>query len=67
MTQIFTGSGLGLYGSSLGLGRYGPQGSASLGQGKESVYLNIATGNLVVQQQDGFLADVSIGMNLLHT
>ncbi|PJD92646.1 MAG: hypothetical protein CK426_01150 [Legionella sp.] len=67
MTQIFTGSGLGLYGSSLRLGHYGPRGSASLGQGKESVYLNIATGNLVVQQQDGFLADASLGMNLLHT
>ena len=58
MTQIFTGEGLGLQGSSVGLGSYGPKGVAALGQGGESVYVNAANGNLVLRQSDGFLADI---------
>lgn len=68
MTQIITGNGLGTQGSSLGqLGSYGPKGTASLGQGGESVYVNGANGNLVVKQSDGFLADLGLGMNLFQT
>lgn len=67
MTQIFTGSGLGTHNSSLGLGSYGPKGVAALGQGGESVYVNAASGNLVIQQADGFLADSGFGINLLQT
>ncbi len=67
MTQIFTGQGLGLHGSSLGLGSYGPKGAAALGQGGESVYVNAANGNLVLSQSDGFLADIGFGLDLFQT
>jgi YD repeat-containing protein len=67
MTQIFTGSGLGTHSSSLGLGSYGPKGVAALGQGGDSVYVNAANGNLVIQQTDGFLADMGIGISLMQT
>ena len=65
--QVFTGSGLGFHGSSLKLGAYGPKGTAVLGQGGDSVYVNAANGNLVVQQDDGFLAAAGIGIHLLQT
>lgn len=67
MTQIFTGAGLGLQGSSLGLGSYGPKGVAALGQGGESVYVNATNGNLVLRQSDGFLADIGFGLDLFQT
>jgi YD repeat-containing protein len=67
MTQIFTGEGLGLQGSSLGLGSYGPKGVAALGQGGESAYVNAANGNLVLRQSDGFLADIGFGIDLFQT
>ena len=68
MTQIFTGTGLGTQGSSLGqLGSYGPKGSASLGSGGDSVYVNGANGNLVLKQSDGFLSDLGLGMDLFQT
>ncbi|KTD35412.1 putative deoxyribonuclease RhsA [Legionella moravica] len=67
MTQIFTGEGLGLQGSSLGLGSYGPKGVAALGQSGESVYVNAANGNLVLRQSDGFLADIGFGLDLFQT
>lgn len=67
MTQIFTGEGLGLQGSSLGLGSYGPKGAAALGQSGESVYVNAANGNLVLRQSDGFLADIGFGLDLFQT
>ena len=67
MTQLFTGIGLGLQGSSLGLlGSYGPKGSAGLGQGGESVYVNGANGNLVLKQSDGFLAGPGLGLDLFQ-
>lgn len=67
MTHIFTGEGLGLNGSSIGLGSYGPKGSEALGQGGESVYVNVANGNLVLRQADGFLADIGFGIDLFQT
>ncbi|MDI9818713.1 hypothetical protein [Legionella sp. PL877] len=68
MTQIITGGGLGVHGSSLGqLGGYGLQGIAALGQGGESVYVNVANGNLVLRQSDGFLATAGSGINLVQT
>ena len=66
MTQIFTGEGLGL-GSSSGLGNYGPKGASSLGQGGVSVLVNAANGNLVLNQSDGFLADLGFGLDLFQT
>ena len=68
MTQIFTGTGLGLHGSSLGqLSSYGPKGTASLGQGGSSVYVNAANGNLVLKQSDGFLANSDVGLDLFQS
>jgi len=68
MTQIFTGTGLGLHGSSLGqLSNYGPKGTASLGQGGSSVYVNAANGNLVLKQSDGFLANSGMGLDLFQS
>lgn len=68
MTQIFTGEGLGLHGSSIGqLGGYGPKGTSTLGQGGSNTYVNAANGNLVLRQADGFLAGSGFGLNLFQT
>lgn len=68
MSQIFTGTGLGLQGSSLSqLGAYGPQGNAIFGQNGLSLYINAANGNLILKQSDGFLSSQGIGFNLFST
>ena len=68
MTQLFTGIGLGTHGSSLGqLGSYGPKGSAGLGQGGVSLAVNMANGNGVLKQSDGFLADFGVGLDLFQS
>jgi len=56
MVAIFTGEGLGLQSSSaLGLGGRGQIGNAALGKTGEEVYVNAATGNLVLRDQDELL------------
>jgi YD repeat-containing protein len=67
MTQTIFGQGLGVHGSSLGLGQYGPKGVAALGQGSVSVYVNAVNGNLIFKQADGFLADAGFGLNIFQT
>ncbi|WP_428413399.1 hypothetical protein, partial [Legionella sp.] len=67
MTQTITGNGLGIYGSSIGLGGHATHGSASLGQGGESAYVNAANGNLILRHSDGFLADIGFGFDLFQT
>ncbi|QDQ40133.1 hypothetical protein E3226_006820 [Legionella geestiana] len=68
MTQIITGNGAGVYGSSLNLpGNFGIQGRATLGQGTEDVYVNAANGNLVVRHRDGFMAGNGTGFSLTQT
>ena len=68
MSQIFTGNGLGINGSSIdALGGYGASGDASLGQANELLYINASNGNLVLRQNDGFLADHDLGQNLVHS
>src|SRR5262245_50051000 len=53
MAAVVSGNSLGLSNTSLYvLGAQGALGSASLGRAGERVYLNAATGNLVVQNQD---------------
>ncbi|WP_029920453.1 toxin glutamine deamidase domain-containing protein [Nevskia soli] len=62
MTSIIVGSGLGLLGSSATQQNgYGTPGNSKIGQGNTSAYVNGATGNLVVQSQDEFLA--AVGLN----
>ncbi|WP_135212625.1 HNH endonuclease [Vitreimonas flagellata] len=56
MVSIFTGLGAGFErGSGAALGAGGLLGGAGLGRGGEGVFLNAATGNLILQRQDEFL------------
>ncbi|MDQ1133914.1 YD repeat-containing protein [Pseudoxanthomonas winnipegensis] len=65
MVAVFTGNGLGLFGSSLGTLGGGLGGSGVLGQGRDRQYLNVATGNLVLQAADEILQfrGLSVGLN----
>lgn len=66
MVAVVSGSGLGLFGSSASvLG--GVQGNASLGRGTERLYINSATGNLVVQSVDESLAALGLDVSLVRT
>jgi hypothetical protein len=68
MVAIVTGSGLGLFNSSRAvLGEQGSVGNATLGQGNESIYVNAATGNLVIQQSDEMLFGSGLDLNLMRS
>lgn len=59
MVAIVSGAGLGVSLGSLALlGSRGQLGQAAFGANRERVYVNIATGNLVVQDQDALLGGV---------
>ncbi|WP_445364037.1 hypothetical protein ACJJIQ_06190 [Microbulbifer sp. ANSA003] len=62
MVAIISGDVLGLFNSTkTGIG------SASFGQGRESVYVNASTGNLVLRQQDEFVAAAGLDLSMLRT
>ena len=57
MVAIVSGNSLGLQaGSWATLGTNGKLGTATTGANGETAYVNVTTGNLVVQDVDGFLA-----------
>ncbi|SDZ32406.1 hypothetical protein SAMN04487939_1461, partial [Lysobacter sp. yr284] len=56
MVAIVTGNGLGLQASSaLGLGGRGQIGAAGFGKSGEQVFVNAATGNLILRDRDQWL------------
>jgi YD repeat-containing protein len=68
MVAIVSGNSLGLELTSLGtLGSQGLWGSASQGNNGEQVYVNAATGNLVVQRRDEFLASHGLDNQAVRT
>jgi YD repeat-containing protein len=68
MVAIVSGNSLGLELTSLGtLGSRGLWGSSGQGNSGEQVYVNAATGNLVVQHKDDFLASLGLDNMALRT
>lgn len=68
MTAIFTGLGSGFARSSaVSLGSAGLIGSGSIGRGGDTVSVNAATGNLLVSQQDEFLAGRGLDVGISRT
>ncbi|MFC3120028.1 calcium-binding protein [Agaribacter flavus] len=68
MVAVVASDTTGLFNSSLSLiGRDGAYGQASLGQGKERVYVNSATGSLLIQGQDDGIANVGVDVAGLRT
>ncbi|MQP74711.1 LysM peptidoglycan-binding domain-containing protein [Stenotrophomonas sp. MYb238] len=67
MSAVFTGNGLGLFNTSLSQLGYGLGGGAGVGQGRDSQYVNAATGNLVWQSSDEHLVFRGLSVNLTRT
>ncbi|UAA38395.1 putative Ig domain-containing protein [Paraneptunicella aestuarii] len=68
MVAVVTGDLAGLFNSSLSaLGQAGTHGQAQTGQSRESVYVNAATGNLIIQGQDERLAALGMNIGVLRT
>lgn len=68
MVAIVSGNSLGLGLSSLAtLGQRAPFGSAAFGRSGEQAYVNIATGNLVLQRQDDYLAGIGGALSAVRT
>ncbi|HEY0892949.1 MAG TPA: DUF6531 domain-containing protein, partial [Cellvibrio sp.] len=66
MVAVVSGAGLGLFHSNLTSG-VGSFGSAEQGQAKERIYVNAATGNLVVQRTDDIVHGVGMAFGLNRT
>jgi YD repeat-containing protein len=68
MAAIVSGSSLGLLNSSLYvLGSQGAVGQSTQGRGGDQVYINAATGNLVIQNGDESLVGRGLDLNVLRT
>ncbi|CAH9050506.1 hypothetical protein PSECIP111951_00206 [Pseudoalteromonas holothuriae] len=68
MSAVISGEGLGLFNSSLSqLGSKGSSSGAALGQASENIFVNAATGNLVLQNQDEQLKGLGLGLGVIRT
>src|SRR3954467_1201655 len=68
MVAIVSGNGFGLNNTSAGvLGQSGLFGNAALGNSKEAAYVNVANGNLLLQDTDDFLAAQGFNIALTRT
>ncbi|MHA6823018.1 LysM peptidoglycan-binding domain-containing protein [Ralstonia pseudosolanacearum] len=68
MVGIISGNFSGLTGNSLaGVGQRGVLGGARQGNANQQAYVNVATGNLVLQGQDDFLASRGNGIGVVRT
>lgn len=68
MVAVFSGDTSGLFNSSFSaLGNQGIHGQGNLGQSGESIFVNAATGNLVIQGQDQKLAALGVNFGTLRT
>ena len=68
MVAVVSGAGLGLFGSSVSaLGGIGASGNGAVGRGNDRVYVNTATGNLIIQSQDEHLSLVGTDLKLVRT
>src|SRR5688572_27299471 len=68
MSSIISGASLGLVSSSLSvLGTAGKTGHALEGRGNEAMYVNAATGNLILQRRDEWLISRGIDNSVLRT
>ncbi|QOK94573.1 LysM peptidoglycan-binding domain-containing protein (plasmid) [Ralstonia pseudosolanacearum] len=68
MVGIISGNFSGLTGNSLaGVGQRGVLGGARQGNANQQAYVNVATGNLVLQGQDDFLASRGSGIGVVRT
>src|SRR6266853_1616002 len=68
MAAVVSGNSLGLLNTSLYvLGSQGALGQASSGRAGEQIYVNAATGNLVIQNRDELLVGRGPDLNLLRT
>ncbi|WLQ15717.1 LysM peptidoglycan-binding domain-containing protein [Hahella aquimaris] len=66
MVAVVSGEGLGLFGASLS-GAGAGLSQAGVGQGGERVYVNAATGNLVLQRRDEMLLGAGRDASLIRT
>jgi YD repeat-containing protein len=67
MVAVFTGSGLGLYNTSYTQLGFATGGNAGIGQSRENQYVNLATGNLVLQDLDESLIARGLNAAFLRT
>jgi YD repeat-containing protein len=68
MSAVIAGSGLGLFNGSLSqLNGFGGAGNPRIGNGTDRAYVNAATGNLVIQSQDDYLASLGLDQAMVRT
>src|SRR5262245_20164261 len=68
MVEVVSGNQVGLVNSSVSLlGRQGGAGSAQLGQNGDQVFVNAATGNLIIQSMDELVGAKGSDLALLRT